>query len=86
MNEPAAAAAAVAAVDPSSEWAVVESSSPPANSAGTYVADADFDVMPTEVRVAAGTTAYLSCRPRSLRNKTVVILFSFRIDLNLFRV
>lgn len=28
--------------------------------------------MPTEVRVAAGTTAYLSCRPRSLRNKTVI--------------
>ncbi|XP_046454850.1 zwei Ig domain protein zig-8-like isoform X2 [Daphnia pulex] len=71
VNEPAAVAVAVAAVDPSSEWAVVESSSPPASSAGTYVADADFDVMPTEVRVAAGTTAYLSCRPRSLRNKTV---------------
>ncbi|KAI9555748.1 hypothetical protein GHT06_018263 [Daphnia sinensis] len=51
-----------------SEWAVVESSS--SSSATTYVADADFDVMPTEVRVAAGTTAYLSCRPRSLRNKT----------------
>ncbi|XP_046632595.1 zwei Ig domain protein zig-8-like isoform X2 [Daphnia pulicaria] len=67
VNEPAAAAA----VAPSSEWAIVESSSPPASLAGTYVADADFDVMPTEVRVAAGTTAYLSCRPRSLRNKTV---------------
>ncbi|KAK4022930.1 hypothetical protein OUZ56_008374 [Daphnia magna] len=52
-----------------SEWAVVEASS--SSSATTYVADADFDAMPTEVRVAAGTTAYLSCRPRSLRNKTV---------------
>lgn len=71
VNEPAAAAA----VAPSSEWAIVESSSPPASLAGTYVADADFDVMPTEVRVAAGTTAYLSCRPRSLRNKTVIFWF-----------
>lgn len=41
-------------------------------SSGSLVADADFEVMPTEVRVAAGTTAYLSCRPRSLRNKTVI--------------
>ena len=64
--------AAASAVDPL-EWSVVESSSSPSSAGvGTYVADADFDVMPTEVRVAAGTTAYLSCRPRSLRNKTVI--------------
>lgn len=49
-----------------SEWNGESSSS------ASLVADADFEVMPTEVRVAAGTTAYLSCRPRSLRNKTVI--------------
>lgn len=36
------------------------------------VADSDFEMTPTEVRVAAGTSAYLSCKPRSLRNKTVI--------------
>lgn len=50
-----------------SEWTGESSSS-----SASLVADADFEVMPTEVRVAAGTTAYLSCRPRSLRNKTVI--------------
>ena len=50
------------------EWA--ESSS--SGNSASLIADADFEVMPTEVRVASGTTAYLSCRPRSLRNKTVI--------------
>ena len=41
--------------------------------APTVTADysSDFEMTPSEVRVAAGTSAYLSCRPRSLRNKTV---------------
>lgn len=50
----------------SEEWSEAASTAP--------AADADFDRMPTEVRVAAGTTAYLSCRPRSLRNKTVSLI------------
>lgn len=50
-----------------SEWTAESSSS-----SASLVSDADFEVMPTEVRVASGTTAYLSCRPRSLRNKTVI--------------
>jgi hypothetical protein len=46
--------------------------------AATVTADysSDFEMTPSEVRVAAGTSAYLSCRPRSLRNKTVRPLLS----------
>ena len=35
--------------------------------------DPDFEEeTANNVRVAVGTTAYLTCRPRSLRNKTVI--------------
>ena len=64
----ASADASVPAV--SEEWS--EASAAPAG-------DADFDRMPTEVRVAAGTIAYLSCRPRSLRNKTVRVKLAMHI-------
>ena len=51
--------------------------------APTVTADysSDFEMTPSEVRVAAGTSAYLSCRPRSLRNKTVrpLLLFIFTL-------
>lgn len=53
------------------------------------MADADFEVMPTEVRVAAGTTAYLSCKPRSLRNKTVnssLVAFLFVFGARIFKI
>jgi len=33
--------------------------------------DPDFEGVSNNVRVAVGTTAYLTCRPRSFRNKTV---------------
>lgn len=33
--------------------------------------DPDFEPMPNNIRVAVGSTVYLTCLPRSLRNKTV---------------
>ena len=46
-------------------------------SMGVTNSDADFDAaIPSTIRAAVGTTAYLTCRPRSLGNRTV-IHFSF---------
>ena len=51
----------------------IVTSPPPPPPPATVTADysSDFEMTPSEVRVAAGTNAFLSCRPRSLRNKTV---------------
>lgn len=65
MNEAAAVAEVSDWTDPSTSSSIPAASPLP-------VADPDFETTPTEVRVAAGTSAYLSCRPRSLRNKTVI--------------